>query len=267
MPFTIYKITNQVNGKIYIGQTIKSCYKRFREHIYTANYLNERKIKNLPYFYKAIIKYGEMSFVVEPLCSCVSKTDVDFMENKFIVELDSINPKIGYNSTLGGEGVVGRVVSDQTKKKQSEYAKNRPAEHRKKIGLARVENHKNGIYWHLTDPEYRRRISERQIGKLNHRYGVKMSEEDKKWRSEMMKGEKNPFYGKKHSPETIEKMLKNRGRSFKGKMNPAALRIEVDGIEFDTKREAMDYFGVGYGVIQRWLREGRAKLLGKHELI
>ena len=267
MPFTIYKITNKVNGKIYIGQTCKTSNRRFKEHIYLANYIHEHRNKSMPYLYKAIISYGSDQFVVDEICSCLTKEDTDFMENKFIVDLDSINPKVGYNLTLGGEGNFGYKATDETKRKQSEYAKNRPPEHNRKIALSRIEDHKRGIYWHLTDPEYRRRISERQIGELNHRYGVKMSEEDKKWRSEMMRGEKNPFYGKTHSSETIEKMLKNRSRSFKGKMNPAALRVEVDGIEFDTKRDAMKHFDVGYSVLQRWLKEGKAKLLGKHELI
>lgn len=59
----IYKITNNINGKVYIGQTIKTVEKRFRQHINNSN---------KPYFsqiilYKAMNKYGIENFSVEKI--------------------------------------------------------------------------------------------------------------------------------------------------------------------------------------------------------
>lgn len=50
----IYKITNLINGKIYIGKTTSSIEERWKEYIYS---INRDNIKNRP-LYKAINRYG-----------------------------------------------------------------------------------------------------------------------------------------------------------------------------------------------------------------
>ena len=52
----IYKITNLVNSKIYIGQTIRSLKERFRQHIYK---------QGCTYLHNAILKYGKENFKIE----------------------------------------------------------------------------------------------------------------------------------------------------------------------------------------------------------
>lgn len=96
--FHIYKITNNVNGKIYIGQTSKTIEWRFKGHVYNA------KCGGQNYFYTAIRKYDKENFSIESLCSCQSKKNADRLEVMFIKKFDSMNPKIGYNMTVGGEG-------------------------------------------------------------------------------------------------------------------------------------------------------------------
>jgi len=56
----IYKITNQIDGKVYIGQTINSLEKRLREHIYSSR-LNQTYNSCL---FRAIRKYGESNFTI-----------------------------------------------------------------------------------------------------------------------------------------------------------------------------------------------------------
>ena len=56
----IYKITNKVNGKIYIGKTIKTIEERFKRHIYDSR-------RNNSYFYNAIKKYGIENFIIEEI--------------------------------------------------------------------------------------------------------------------------------------------------------------------------------------------------------
>lgn len=55
MAGTIYKITNNINGKIYIGKTIRSPETRWNEHI--RNALFEQDRYNTP-LYSAMRKYG-----------------------------------------------------------------------------------------------------------------------------------------------------------------------------------------------------------------
>lgn len=102
----IYKWTNKINGKVYIGQTMnKNGYKeRWNQHIYNARYVSE---SNKNYFYRAIRKYGSEGFDKEILESVKSdsksglKEKLDKLEIYYIEKFDSFNN--GYNSTLGGE--------------------------------------------------------------------------------------------------------------------------------------------------------------------
>ena len=62
----IYKITNDVNGKIYVGKTEYSEDVRFKQHI---NDSKKDRCKNRP-FYKAINKYGSEHFHIEKIEDC-----------------------------------------------------------------------------------------------------------------------------------------------------------------------------------------------------
>ena len=90
----IYKVTNKINGKVYIGQSV-DIGKRWRQHM-TA--------KDDIYFHKAIQKYGVENFQWEIIEKC-KKKDLDERESYWIEYYDSYNK--GYNCTKGGEGVSG----------------------------------------------------------------------------------------------------------------------------------------------------------------
>lgn len=93
----IYKITNQINGKVYIGKTSKTIEERFKEH--------KRKALEHPnrYLYDAINHYGFNNFTIEQIEEC-SNEYLDDREIFWIAEYNSTNPNIGYNLTTGGEG-------------------------------------------------------------------------------------------------------------------------------------------------------------------
>ena len=92
----IYKITNKINGKIYIGKTNKPIEKRLREHIRSA-YKNTNNHK----FYNAIRKYGEENFEIELIEEVINESWQD-KEIYWINFYDSVNK--GYNTAPGGEG-------------------------------------------------------------------------------------------------------------------------------------------------------------------
>lgn len=103
----IYKITNTINQKFYIGFTgQKIPMRRFNQHLSSAR--SERK-NNQPII-RAIRKYGEENFSFEILFEGEEKFLLNVEEPRLIKEL-----KPEYNSTLGGEGILGYKHTEETK--------------------------------------------------------------------------------------------------------------------------------------------------------
>lgn len=120
----IYKITCSVNGKVYIGQTIRPLDERFKRHLNDAEKAESPKIK----FQRAIKKYGAQNFYIEKIDEASSKEELDLKEKFWINSYDST--KKGYNSALGGEGgntYYGRTDGDMeaTSRKISNALKGR----------------------------------------------------------------------------------------------------------------------------------------------
>ena len=92
----IYKITNKINGKSYIGQTIQNVKERFYQHCATKC---SQAILNMV-IHKAINKYGKSNFTIEVIEE-VESTNLNDREKYWIRYYDSYNN--GYNSTEGGQ--------------------------------------------------------------------------------------------------------------------------------------------------------------------
>lgn len=91
----IYKITNLINQKSYIGQTRQDFHKRWQQHISDTN-------TNRGYLiHKAIAKYGLTNFTFSIIEEC-ENTVLNDREKYWIKYYDSYNN--GYNLTLGGKG-------------------------------------------------------------------------------------------------------------------------------------------------------------------
>lgn len=94
----IYKITNQINGKSYIGKTnLPSIQERFKEHIQDSK---RTRMEKRP-LYPAMNKYGCENFKIEQIEEC-SPDEVEERE-KYWIEYYNTH-KCGYNATLGGDG-------------------------------------------------------------------------------------------------------------------------------------------------------------------
>ena len=91
----IYKITNQINQKIYIGKTEFSIEKRFKEHCQDA--FRDRNEKRP--LYAAMRKYGIENFCIELI------EETEYPEQREIYWIEYYRSfKNGYNATLGGDG-------------------------------------------------------------------------------------------------------------------------------------------------------------------
>lgn len=121
----IYKVTNIINGKVYVGKTNKSIEARWQQHIYDSKRLNDRP------FYNAINKYGQENFVLE-LIEQVEDELLNEREKYWIKEYNSyigFNNSNGYNATLGGDGTIKynykKIVDDYNNTKSKvQTAKN-----------------------------------------------------------------------------------------------------------------------------------------------
>ena len=90
----IYKITNKVNGKSYIGQTRKTVEERFNQHVRDA--MNGHGF----YIQNAIRKYGVENFSVEVLATAEDIDELNRLEEYYIRKFNTVD--LGYNLSYGG---------------------------------------------------------------------------------------------------------------------------------------------------------------------
>lgn len=163
----IYKVTNLVNNKVYIGKTVHKLEKRRKNHISDAKAKRHNML-----FHKAIRKYGEENFCWEIL-DTVMFSDLLLELEKFYIQKYNSRVPNGYNMTDGGEGVAGHKHSKETREKLrlSHLGKTPSAETRKKMSAAGMGK--------ITSEETREKI---RLQKLGNKWnlGSHRSEESKK---------------------------------------------------------------------------------------
>ena len=93
----IYKIINDINDKVYVGKTMNSIEKRFKEHCADSTRRDE---ENRP-LYRAMNKYGIEHFSIHLIEECADE-DASAREQYWIGFYKGYTE--GYNATLGGEG-------------------------------------------------------------------------------------------------------------------------------------------------------------------
>ena len=148
---SIYKITNTVNGKSYIGQTIHDAAKgRINDHLNgVAN--GSRLVRH------AVKKYGKDAFTYEILEENIFPKFLPDLEVHYIKKFNTVAPN-GYNLTHGGE--IGKKHSPETRQKMSEAKKGK-------------SSHMKG---RKHTPESRRKMSEALKGKPSPMKGKKHSQ-------------------------------------------------------------------------------------------
>ena len=103
--YIVYKRTNNINGKMYIGQT---------EQTLEGRWANGKGYRGSVKFYAAIQKYGAENFSHEILKENLTKDEADYWERYYIEEFDTV--KNGYNLKTGGTHC---IYSEASKQKMS----------------------------------------------------------------------------------------------------------------------------------------------------
>lgn len=141
----VYLVTNKVNGKQYVGQSVGTLNYRWKKHLAAV------KEGSSYYFHRAIRKYGEEHFSTEPLHICETKEEMDFVEMFYICLLCTKSPK-GYNSTEGGEGTVGHKHTEKSiqQMRESHSGAVVTEEHKEKLrkaskGVPKTKEHRENI--------------------------------------------------------------------------------------------------------------------------
>lgn len=129
--FEVYKHTNTINGKSYIGITCTGVRGRMYAHESAS-----RLGSSLP-FHRAIRRYGIGSFETTVLASCIGKDAAYYVEKLLIHEFGTFGQG-GYNATLGGEGANGAVLTKARRKAISKHFKElvRTDQHKERISAA-----------------------------------------------------------------------------------------------------------------------------------
>ena len=173
----IYKITNKLNGKFYIGKTKYAVKTRIYHHLYTCNHRNDVNSA----IHNAIRKYGIENFDIEVIDEASSLEELNEKEIYWIDKLQSRNPSIGYNLAKGGEGGVGGP-------------------------------HFAG---HRHSDETRAKMSADRKGEKNSNYGNRWTQSDelKELHRQLSSGSNNGMFGKHQSEEAKEKSrLAHKGK-------------------------------------------------------
>jgi len=170
----IYKITNKINGKSYIGKTV-DLHKRIVTHLWRL----ENGTHPNPHLQRAFDKYGKNRFVFEVLERC-REEDLSDKEMFFINKYNSFGN--GYNLTAGGDGAAGRKLKEETKTRisQANKGRKRTKEQREKISEAGKK------LW--SNPKYREKMMKRPKPTSVWNKGRRHTEEEKKHLSEKLKG-------------------------------------------------------------------------------
>jgi len=149
--FFVYKVTNLITGKLYIGMT-NNIETRWKQHNYSAKTHKYRSA-----FHSSIRKHGIENFNLEVIYCSHHRDDVRDKETMFIREYNTTESNFGYNLTDGGDGTsftpevrarisasvsiasMGHAVSPETRKKISAVHKGKilSAETRRKISEAK----------------------------------------------------------------------------------------------------------------------------------
>jgi group I intron endonuclease len=194
----LYKITNLINQKIYIGQT-NNPENRWASHKSSAN--NPDKYDGI--IAKAFAKYGIDSFTFDIIAQCITQDDANYIEIELIKQYDSRNHSVGYNIAPGGETASGWNHTEESKQLMSKIAmgNNHALENTNRLGQTNTEESKQKTSQTMKQKHASGELTVWNKGIASEKhpmFGKKMSEESKAKMRAAKLGKPSPKKGKKY---------------------------------------------------------------------
>ncbi len=190
----IYRITNTVNGKLYVGQTALTA--QYSLQSYFKTHLDRSRNGSHRYIHRAIRKYGPESFVMtvqeqipRPPTKEETQVILDEREMFWIAELQTQDPTIGYNMNAGGGGCTD--PSQETREKLRKAQTGRRFSDESK---ARMSRERKGI---KKSPEATERLAQ-----ANRLRAITNPESVNMWK------------GKKRTQENVQKSVASRAKQW-----------------------------------------------------
>jgi len=278
----IYKTTNLINNKIYIGKDKKN----------NPKYLGSGKL--LKYAFK---KYGKENFKKEIIQQCQTLEELNELETVWILKLESFKREIGYNIALGGEG--GDTMSNNPEKceiykKHSidminwhdlnihpMKGKHHSLETKNKLQLT-SSGENNGMYQHIYTEETIEKQRNAKLGKKHTKEQNKKQSERQKGKSTSLKGKKNskhsewmknnnPFKGRTHTEE-VKNIIKIRNSKPKseehkkkislsliGNIPENRIKVEIDNVVYKSLTDAANILKINYSTLRNRIKSKSEK--------
>lgn len=232
----IYKISNNFNDKLYIGLTTKKdARSRWYQHRYLARHLSSN---DKSYLHHSMHEHGVDNFTFEVIEE-IDDSKLPEREQYWIKYYNTYIPN-GYNLTEGGEGTPGfsRSQSDAERQQKSnamkEYYNNNPD--------ARERSRQNMIFQN-NNPEYRKKALDgyQQFLQNNPDY---------------FSGENNPFYGKHHTEESLQKIY---AAAEKRKLAIQQLNKDTEEViaTYAGIKDAERALNISHGWLSKAARQGK----------
>ena len=251
----LYRTTNLINGRFYIG-------------MHSTDDLDDGYLGAGNALLKAVAKYGRENFKREILAFYPSREELAEAESNY-VNPDWLlkNAKVTYNIYKGGYGGIERIpvsvrkriskklmghsVSERTRRLISKKNKGRPRTAREMGVIKQNADRARGVPRTL---EVRAKISKAHKGvkkkpeaiekMRKKKTGVPRSEETKKKLSLLNSGQNHPQYGKPKSKETRRKIAETLKKP-----------VQIKGLDFPCAMDAALFFGVCKDTINRWRKK------------
>ncbi len=208
--FWVYKITNTVNNKIYVGQTMFTLVRRMNEHVRKA--LNG----DTSPLHKDMAKYGIENFTIEEIDFAENLEQLNYKEKFWAEYLNSYDENIGYNHDQCGHN---RCHTQETKDKIS------------KINSGKFSGENNPMYRKHHSEQSRKAMSD--FAKINN-----------KGENNPMYGKTQ----KESSKEKMKQRWKDNREKRIALHNKKCICVETRMI-FDSQKSAAEYYSVSVSLV------------------
>lgn len=227
----VYLVTNKVNGKRYVGVTVRPLRTRWSEHLRAAD-------KPVYWLHQAMAKYGKENFNIEQIGSCLRVEDAGLFEREVI---QCLKPE--YNQTNGGEHVMGRSMTPAGKQsvREKNIGRKRTAEARARMSYLK----KKKI---AEDPVYRAvllsqlAVASKNIDHVKRIAATKVATTNRVWTDESRSKLSRSCVGRVYGKEITDRMARTKCK-----------RVECIDLActFDSVLEAAAATGVHYSNISK----------------